>query len=267
MIKTNLHTHTTFSDGKNTAEEMALAAIEKGFVSLGFSDHSYTPFDSDYCADMQNFDEYIFGIEKLKKSLAGRLTVFCGIELDYYSKGDFRPVTDYIIGSVHYIEKDGIFYQVDYSAERSLRTINEGCDGSSDVYAKKYYTNICRHIEKNSPDIIGHFDLLTLFGTVDETTDEYRKQALLAVDYAVERGCIIEINTGAVFKKLRSHPYPSDMILKRIFEKGGKVTVNSDSHKTESIDFFFDESAKLLKSIGFKSTWNLTENGFKEFEI
>ena len=37
MMYSDLHTHTTFSDGKNTPEEMVLSAIEKGAftVSVG----------------------------------------------------------------------------------------------------------------------------------------------------------------------------------------------------------------------------------------
>ena len=42
--KINFHTHTTFSDGKNTPEEMILSAIQKGISILGFSDHSMFPF-------------------------------------------------------------------------------------------------------------------------------------------------------------------------------------------------------------------------------
>ena len=37
MIKTNYHTHTTYCDGVNTAEEMIQTAIEKHFSILGFS--------------------------------------------------------------------------------------------------------------------------------------------------------------------------------------------------------------------------------------
>ena len=48
-IKANLHTHTTWCDGKNTAEEMVRSAIESGFDVLGFSGHSYTSFDESYC--------------------------------------------------------------------------------------------------------------------------------------------------------------------------------------------------------------------------
>ena len=41
----NFHTHTVFSDGKNTPEEVVLGALEKGFRGIGFSDHGYTPYD------------------------------------------------------------------------------------------------------------------------------------------------------------------------------------------------------------------------------
>ena len=40
MTLQNLHTHTVFSDGKNTPEEMVLGAVRAGCTSLGFSEHS-----------------------------------------------------------------------------------------------------------------------------------------------------------------------------------------------------------------------------------
>ena len=43
MLLQNLHTHTVFGDGKNTAEEMVRAAIAAGCGSLGFSEHSRMP--------------------------------------------------------------------------------------------------------------------------------------------------------------------------------------------------------------------------------
>ena len=60
----NLHTHTNFCDGKNSAEEMIVSAIEKGFVSLGFSGHGYTKDDTSYC--MTDTDGYIKEIKRLK---------------------------------------------------------------------------------------------------------------------------------------------------------------------------------------------------------
>lgn len=40
MILQDLHMHSAFSDGRNTAEEMVLSAIEKGLTVVGLSDHS-----------------------------------------------------------------------------------------------------------------------------------------------------------------------------------------------------------------------------------
>ena len=36
----DLHMHTVFSDGKNTAEEMVQEAISRGLETVGISDHS-----------------------------------------------------------------------------------------------------------------------------------------------------------------------------------------------------------------------------------
>ena len=47
MSLQNLHTHTVFGDGKNTAEEMVLGAIRAGCGSLGFSEHSPLPPEAD----------------------------------------------------------------------------------------------------------------------------------------------------------------------------------------------------------------------------
>ena len=40
----NFHTHTTYCDGKETAEQMVQAAIAKGFTRLGFSGHGFNDF-------------------------------------------------------------------------------------------------------------------------------------------------------------------------------------------------------------------------------
>lgn len=56
---TNYHTHTVIADGKSTAEEVVIQAIDKGFSVLGFSDHAYTPYDLSYC--MKDHNEYASG--------------------------------------------------------------------------------------------------------------------------------------------------------------------------------------------------------------
>lgn len=48
MRYSNLHNHSTYSDGKSTMEENIQAAIRKNMHSLGFSDHSFTACDPSY---------------------------------------------------------------------------------------------------------------------------------------------------------------------------------------------------------------------------
>jgi histidinol-phosphatase (PHP family) len=58
------HTHTTFSDGKNSMEEMVLAAIERGMPAIGFSDHSDSPYQ-DYCMRVAEYPAYLAELDRL----------------------------------------------------------------------------------------------------------------------------------------------------------------------------------------------------------
>ena len=102
MILKDLHTHTTYCDGKNTPEEMVIAAIGKGLCKIGFSGHCYTFFDERYCMSIPNVIQYITEVNALKEKYKDRIRVLCGVEQDYFGG---RPIADfdYVIGSCHYL--------------------------------------------------------------------------------------------------------------------------------------------------------------------
>ena len=75
----NLHTHTTFCDGKNTPEEMVISAIQKGFYSLGFSAHAYAPYGLEYC--MRDEEGYIKEIARLKEKYKDKIEIYLGADL------------------------------------------------------------------------------------------------------------------------------------------------------------------------------------------
>ena len=64
MLRGNFHTHTTFCDGMNTAEEMAAQAAAIGFTHLGFSGH----MDPDIRMDLGRYDAEI---RRLQEALPG----------------------------------------------------------------------------------------------------------------------------------------------------------------------------------------------------
>ena len=57
--KVNLHSHTTYCDGKESVESMIQAAIAKDFVRLGFSGHVFNDFRPE---DQDIWDEQIITI-------------------------------------------------------------------------------------------------------------------------------------------------------------------------------------------------------------
>ena len=89
-IKCNLHTHTQFCDGKDSMEDMVLAAIDKGFETLGFSPHSYTPFCLDYC--VRDFSAVEREFARLKDKYGEKINLLLGVELDYYGEMPKAPL-------------------------------------------------------------------------------------------------------------------------------------------------------------------------------
>ena len=76
----DLHMHTNFSDGADTPEAMAEAALAKGMTCLGVSDHGYAPYDTDCCMAEPDGKAYRAAITALKETYAGRLRILCGVE-------------------------------------------------------------------------------------------------------------------------------------------------------------------------------------------
>ncbi len=252
MIKSNLHTHTTFSDGKNAPEELVLTALEKGFFSLGFTDHSYTPFDESYCMKKEAYPAYKAEISRLEEQYQDKIELYCGTEFDFYSPPELKEGFDYLIAGVHYIEAGGVYYAVDHCVEATRQGIDEGCGGDENEYVRRYYANVadCAALR---PLYMAHFDLLTKFGVIDEDSNYYRKTALEALDVLLDAGIPIEINTGAMARKKKDVPYPAAFLMERIAERNGYVVVGSDCHDKTQLDYAFDDALALAKSTGVRN--------------
>ena len=267
MVKSNLHTHTKYSDGENTAEENVLEAIEKGFVSLGFSDHSYTEFDLTYCMKAQNEDDYRNEIISLRDKYRGEIEVYCGIELDGYSERPENNKYDYIIGSCHYLNLDGKYYSVDHCIEGHKMILEEFFGNDTQEFAKKYFATMTECTRLHKPDIIGHFDLVSKFGFMKEDSAEYRDALLESLVSCLEVTPIIELNNGSLSRGIRTVPYPAPYVLPEIKSHGGKILISSDSHKKCNLDYAFEDMVELIKKYGINSIVVLKNGQFSEIGI
>lgn len=264
MITTNFHTHTVFCDGKNTPEEMVIAAIEKGFTSLGFSGHSFFEPEADISMSVETQKEYIRQILELKEQYKDKIKIFCGIEQDIFSD---KPQYDYeyMIGSVHNLYIDGVYVDIDLSPESAKANIDKYYGGDFETFAEHYFETVSKVIEVTNADIIGHVDLVSKFNEKlgYTETERYLKAAEKAVKELVKYGKPFEINTGAMARGAKSIPYPSPKILKMIKENGGKIVFSSDCHNKDYLDYAFDKAVELAKNAGFSEHGIITENGIE----
>lgn len=238
----DFHVHTTFSDGKNTPEEMLLSALDRGMDAIGFSDHSYTWFDEGYCIPQNRLSEYRQTVEALKRKYAGKIRVYCGIEQDLYSRapaGDY----DYRIGSVHYLLREGVYLPVDESPELLRAAAERYYGGDYYAMAEDYFQSVSRVPEATGADLIGHFDLIAKFNEGSRLFDEHHPRYIAAwqkaLDALIPTGIPFEINTGAISRGYRSIPYPAPEMQAEILRRGGRLVWSSDSHRAETLCFGF----------------------------
>lgn len=254
MILQDLHVHTCFSDGKHTPEQIAEAAYEMGVQKLGFSDHGYTSFDNRYCIRKEDEQVYFDTVSKLKEKYCGKMEILCGIERDIYCDKTDVPY-DYVIGSVHYIKCKDKMYDVDGALDDIKEMVKLYFDGDIYGYCEAYFESVSKVLEETDADIIGHFDLLTKFNEkeplIDETNPRYRAAWKKAIDALLPYNKPFEINTGAISRGYRTTPYPSLEMIKYIFENGGKLVLNSDSHSKDTLCYKFDLAMQIVEKAGF----------------
>ena len=234
----DLHIHTTFSDGANTPQEMVEAAIELGLKTIGISDHSHNAFNTSYCIKKDRIGEYKAEILSLKQKYAGKIEVLLGFEQGYYSDITERDC-DYLIGSVHYVYKDGVYLPVDESAADTRYAIENHFGGDPYAYAKEYYRTLSRFADRDEITIIGHFDILTKFNKQDKTIDtndpRYVAAWQSAADALIKSGKTFEINYRSMYRGLTSVPHPSDEIISYLKDRGAALIKSSDSHSTADL--------------------------------
>ena len=265
-IETNLHTHTTFCDGKNTVDEMVEKAIEKGFSILGFSGHGYFEKDTDFSMDLETEKKYRDAVLKAKEKYKEKIHIFLGIEEELEGTRYSKPKYDYIIGSVHHLHEP-----IDKNKEIQVHEINTYYGGDFILYAKDYYEKVAQYAKRPEVDIIGHLDLLMKFNE-DESLcpfdqKEYVSIVKECIDVLIDAGKIFEMNTGAIARGYRTKPYPQVNLLKYICEQGGKICINSDCHDKNYLDCSYDLAREIARQMGFKKQSILTDQGFIEIDL
>jgi histidinol-phosphatase (PHP family) len=251
MIKANFHTHTKWCDGKDTAESMVLAAIERGFTDIGFSPHMAFPLAHEWELSPEEARSYVDEIRALREKYAGDINVWCGGEADYIrgftdpDRSRYRHLgLDYLIGSVHtVISPDGRELHVDASPASLTEGLREIFGGDARLFVQSYFEQQ-REMLKYDFDVVAHPDLVRKFNLkhpyFDESASWYLEELEKTASAIAASGKIVEVNTGAISRGWLDDAYPSEPFRAMLRRCGVKFILSSDSHAASTIDCAFD---------------------------
>lgn len=251
MLRSNFHTHTTFCDGSNTAEEMLCRALDLGFVALGFSSHVDPGIPMDW-------EAYSAEVCRLQFEHAGQIDVLLGAELDNLWDRSHCPGAEYVIGSTHYIpvpDEEPLAGCVDYEPEVIERCCREFFGGDWYALTRAYYAFEAQVVDRTRCTFVGHFDLVTRFNdqlhAFDEGDPRYLRPALEAMEHLVAQGAPFEINCGAFNRGRKAELYPRRTLLRALHDFGGEILITSDAHQRELLAGGFETAVERAMECGF----------------
>lgn len=240
VIPSNLHTHTCYCDGQDQPEALVLEAIRLGCPVIGFSGHSHTDFDQSYCMTREGTEAYCAEVRRLQQVYAGQIRILLGVEQDYFSD---MPTDgyDFVIGSVHYLRRNGEYRSIDHCIEGHQAMIRDWFKGDAYAFAEAYFEQAGDLYRKTHCDIIGHFDVVSKFSEqasiLNQSHPRYRAAADQALTELIHAPVAFEINTGAMARGLRTDPYPDAQMREMLRQHSVCMLWTSDCHKKENLLF------------------------------
>jgi histidinol-phosphatase (PHP family) len=260
----NYHTHSRFSDGSAEPEEYVKAAIQQGFTSLGFSEHSVLPFENTFALQSGTENTYVIEINRLKDVYKDQLQILLAMEADYipgisagFNKLKASLGLDYLIGSVHLVLNNdtGILWFIDGPKRETYdKGLNELFDGDIRKGVTSYWHQINRMVEEEQFDIIGHLDKIKMHNQgrwFSEKDKWYTDLVNQSISMIAEKDLIVEVNTRGLYKGRSESLFPGEYILRRLKERDVRITLSSDAHQPTELSLGFDDAKILLRSCGF----------------
>ncbi len=268
------HTHTTFCDGKNTAEEFVERAIDLGLSAVGFSSHAPLVQNEPWSMPLQSLKEYSAEVEGLKLKYRPKIQIYLSLEIDYIPEvtKSFKELKkeaglDYTIGSVHLVKakSDSEYWFLDGPDTNYIHGIEVLFDGDAQKAVTAYYNQVIEMIETQKPDIVGHVDKVKM-NNKGRFFSENEKWYIDLLDETIKviknSGTIVEVNTRGIYKKKSDSFFPGLYFLRECKKYAVPVTISTDAHHVDELVSGFDIAVSLLKDIGFESVRVFVNGGW-----
>lgn len=204
---------------------------------VGFSEHDefLSRVNTDLVKEVQSQEFRDINIKK-------------GVEIDFIpgreegiKKLIFADDYDYVIGSVHFIGE----WAFDHPDFR-----NKFNDYDIDDIYEQYYNLVLQSINTGLFDIVGHLDLIKKWGhkPYKKNSREYAANLIHAIK---KSKMVVEINSSGLRKPVKEI-YPSEDLIKFMFENDIPITFGSDAHEPEQIAYGYEEAYQLAWKVGYR---------------
>jgi DNA polymerase (family 10) len=200
-LRGDLHCHTTLSDGRQTLEEMAAAAKERGYEYLAVTDHSATHGFGNNVTDAM-LEARIDEIAELNARLDG-ITILAGSEVNILPDGgldypdELLARLDWVIASVH----------TSFAMDEAAMT-----------------DRVIAALESKWVDALGHPT-----GRKIEQRPPYSIDMTRVIEAAARTGTMIEINSAPDRRDM------NEIHARAAAEAGVMVLIDSDAHGSETL--------------------------------
>ncbi len=240
----DLHNHTPLCNhAKGTLDAYIEAAISHGTKYFGISDHAPMDFDPAYRMKFTEMAAYENSILKAKDHYHDKINILLAYEVDYLEghmdERILRADVDYLIGSVHFLGTWG-FDNPEFIEEYKTKDIDS-------IY-RDYFASIEALAKSNHFDIVGHLDLIKVFGFRPST--DVRLLAKDAIKAIKKADMVVELSSAG-YRKPVKEAYPSDDLLSLIAEANIPITFSSDAHHPKQVGFKSKELEAKAKAFGY----------------
>lgn len=240
-------------------DAFVLQAAKAGVTDLGISEHAYRFHQTkpllwnDWVArkKTEDLDAYL---GMLQAARADGVPVKIGIEMDYMPDNgalmkEFLAAHpfDYAIGSVHWL--GGFGFDLDEMRD-------QWATGDVDAIFETYFATLERMIEDRCCDIVGHADVIKVFGFHAPKVAEKWYDRLTPKIKA--SGMAVEVSTAG-WRKPVKEIYPAPEWIARLVEAEVPLVLNSDAHRPEDVGAGYPQALDLLRALGVKRLATFTE--------
>ncbi len=259
-MRIDLHNHTTrCNHAQGSIDAYISRAIDLGTDIYGFSEHAPMDFDEKYRLGFDQMEAYRQDVMEAKAKYKDRIDILLGYEVDWLpGHMDDRVLgsdVDYLIGSVHFIDKWG-FDNPEFLSGWKNRNIDE--------IWQAYFEATEAMARSGLFDIVGHLDLIKVFKYLPKTdTRILAKKALEAIK---KSHMVLELNTAGLRKPVKEI-YPSRPLLELAYEMEIPITFSSDAHSPEQVGLGYDRAVALAKEVGYTQAATFQKREMKLFNF